>query len=83
MLAKLGSTLTKRMRKATAYCHRLACFPWELKAKQRALETLIYPLALYGWEASLIDDVDMAKLTTSVVRAIGPHSHTTSNILAT
>ena len=82
-MAKLGgSTLALRMRKATAYCHRLACFPWGWKAKQRVVETLVYPLALYGCEASPINDGDMAKLTTAVARAIGPYSQNSSTILA-
>ena len=65
-----GATLAQRMRKATAFAHRLACFPWGWKAKRQVVETLIYPMTLYGCEASPINDSDMAKLSTAVAKAI-------------
>ena len=70
-----GSTLAKRMRKATAYCYRLAAMPWSKQAKQRVVETLIYPLALYGCEAAPIYDSDMAKLAAAVAKAVGFYTH--------
>ena len=76
-----GSTLAKRMRKATAYCYRLAAMPWSKQAKQRVVETLIYPLALYGCEAAPIYDSDMAKLTAAVAKAVGFYTHSSSNLM--
>ena len=69
------------MRKATAYCYRLAAMPLGKQAKQRVVETLIYPLALYGCEAAPIYDSDMAKLTAAVAKAVGFYSHSSSNLL--
>ena len=77
-----GATLAQRMRKARVFAHRLACFPWGWKAKRQVVETLIYPMALYGCEASPINDSDMAKLATAVAKAIGPYSQNSSTILA-
>ena len=70
-----------RMRKATMYCYRLAAMPWSRQAKQRVVETLIYPLALYGCEAAPIYDSDMAKLTAAVAKAVGFYSHSSSNLM--
>jgi len=77
-----GATLTCRMKRATAYCHRLACFPWTWEAKRKVVETLIYPLGLYGCEAAPINDAAMAKLNIAVAKAIGPYSHRSSTILS-
>ena len=76
-----GSTLAKRMRKATAYCYRLAAMPWAKQAKQKVVEALIYPLALYGCEAAPIVDSDMAKLTAAVAKAVGCYTQGSSNLL--
>ena len=78
-----GATLSARIRKATAYCYRLAAMPWGKAAKQRVVETLIYPLALYGCEAAPINDSDMVKLNVAVAKAVGQHTHASSNILTT
>ena len=77
-----GATLAQRMCKATAFAHRLACFPWGWKAKRQVVETLIYPMALYGCEDSPTNDTDMAKLSAAVAKAIGPYSKNSSTILA-
>ena len=76
-----GSTLAKRMRKAIAYCFRLAAMPWSKQAKQRVVEALIYPLALYGCEAAPIGDSDMAKLTAAVAKAVGCYTQGSSNLM--
>jgi hypothetical protein len=78
-----GSTLSNRIRKATSYCYRLAAMPWKKEAKQRVVETLVFPLALYGCEAAPINDADMAKLNVAVAKAVGWHTHASSNVLTT
>jgi hypothetical protein len=75
-----GGTLTKRLRKASSIATRLSCMPWEYEAKQKIIQTLVYPLGLYGCEACPAAEVEMAKLGVGVAKAIGPYSQHSANI---
>ena len=46
-----GSTLTKRIRRATTIASKLSCMPWDFEAKHKFVESLVFPLGLYGSEA--------------------------------
>jgi hypothetical protein len=77
-----GQTLNQRMRRANLLACRLAYFPWDAEAKQRVIETLVIPTALYGCEACPAADSEVAKLTISIAKVIGPYSHGSSNMLS-
>ena len=63
-------------------CQKLALFPWSWEAKRKVVDTLIYPLGLYGCEAAPVHDGALAKLASTVARAIGPYSQRSSTTLA-
>ena len=81
--AKLQSpTLTLRMKKANAFCNRLAFFPWPTEAKLRVVQTLILPLALYGCEASPASNKEIDALSVAIAKAIAPYSTNSCKIRA-
>ena len=77
-----GSTITCRLKKANALATKLAGMPWTFEAKQKIVETLIYPTGLYGCEASPVAEREAAKLGANIAKAIGPYSQHSSNSLS-
>ena len=77
-----GSTLTKRMQRACSIATKIGSMPWTYDAKQKVVETLVYPLGLYGCEASPLAEREAAKLSISVAKAVAPYSQHSSNNLA-
>ena len=70
-----GATQQQRLRRATALACKLACFPWGWEARQKVVNTLMFPMAIYGCEAGPLGDGELAKLDTAIARATGPYSH--------
>jgi hypothetical protein len=77
-----GSTITARLKKANALATKLAGTPWSLEAKQKIVETLVYPTGLYVCEASPVAQRETAKLGVNIAKAIGPYSQHSSNNLS-
>ena len=75
----MGTTVNGRIDDATVLCDRLAHRPWSRQTKQRVITTLILPTALYGAEAAPPAERPLARLASSMAKAIGPHSSDTSS----
>ena len=77
-----GTTINKRLTKATelrnALCHR----PWSPESKIKVVNTLVLATGLYAVEAAPPAERSLARFATSIVKAIGPHSADSSNTMA-
>ena len=77
-----GTTVNKRLAKATDLCNALCHRPWSRESKIKIVNTLVLATGLYGAEAAPPAERPLAKLSTSLAKAIGPHSADSSNTMA-
>ena len=78
----VGTTLNQRILRAIEICNRLARQPWSREAKVKMITVLVLPTAWYGSEAAPPSERVLARLSTAIAKAIGPHSADTSNTMA-
>ena len=78
----VGTTLNKRILKATELCHSLCHRPCTRESKIKVVTTLVLPTALYDVEAPPPAERMFSKLATAIAKAIGPHSADTSNTMS-
>ena len=77
-----GSTLKQRLNRAIHLCLKLAFFSWPWEAKQRVVQALILPMALYGCEGAPAASKEIASLTVAMAKAIGNYSQRSYNLLS-
>ena len=66
----IGTTLTKRLDKATNSIKRLKYVKTDLRAKTKAILAKILNAALYGCEAPFVAEIPLAKLRSAIVDTI-------------
>ena len=77
-----GNTLNDRIDTGAHIGNKLSSYSWEYEDKQVVVRTLILPTALYSCEIAPYAIGAMGKLYTSIAKAIGPYSHSSSNPMA-
>ena len=69
-----GTTLTKKMDKATKMVKHLRWMPISTPEKESIIRANILPMALYGCEAAHINDAVFQRMRSAIAEAIGPRS---------
>ena len=68
---RVSTVIDDRFRRAAGMARRLARIPISIKAKARAINGKILPVAMYGVENSQPKEVEIKRLTTAIAQM--PH----------
>ena len=74
-----GTTITKRLHKATAIVHKIARTSYNFCSKAMLIRQVALATGLYGAEAAPACDQALAGLRSAIASTIGPHSRLTNH----